>query len=166
MKGLNIGEVARRSGATPDTIRYYERIGVVPRPPRTPAGYRSYPDGVVNRLIVVRNAQRFGFSLKEIAAFLRTRDAGGKPCQHVRAAAGAMLEAVDRQIAQLTSARNEMERTLKDWDRRLATTPSGQQARLLEHLTPATGDASPPRRGRFGAARGSGRRRLSRSDAS
>ena len=113
---LTIGEIARLAGVTPDTIRYYERIGVVPRPSRTPAGYRQYADGVVNRLAVIRNAQRFGFSLKELAEFLRVRDAGGKPCYHVREAARRILAAADEQIGALVRARREMRRTLKAWD--------------------------------------------------
>src|SRR4051794_3835790 len=96
---LSIGVVATRAGVTPDTIRYYERLGLLPRPTRTPAGYRQYADGVVNRLTLIRNAQQFGFSLRDIAAFLRVREKGGKPCDDVRRAAEHMLEAVDRQIA-------------------------------------------------------------------
>jgi len=135
---LTIGEVARLAGVTPDTIRYYERIGVVPRPSRTPAGYRQYADGVVNRLAVIRNAQRFGFSLKELAEFLRVRDAGGKPCYHVREAARRILAAADQQIGALVRARREMRRTLKAWDRKLAATPESQPARLLEQLPAQT----------------------------
>jgi DNA-binding transcriptional MerR regulator len=135
---LTIGEVARLAGVTPDTIRYYERVGVVPRPSRTPAGYRQYGDGVVNRLAVIRNAQRFGFSLKELAEFLRVRDAGGKPCYQVREAARRILAAADQQIGALVRARREMRRTLKAWDRKLAATPERQPARLLEQLPAQT----------------------------
>jgi DNA-binding transcriptional MerR regulator len=133
---LTIGELARLAGITPDTIRYYERIGVVPRPSRTPAGYRQYADGVVNRLAVIRNAQQFGFSLKELAEFLRVRDDGGKPCYQVRDVARRILDAVDQQIGALVRARREMRRTLKAWDRKLAATPDSQPARLLEQLPP------------------------------
>jgi len=72
---LTIGALARLAGITPDAIRYYERRGLLPRPPRTPSGYRQFPDGAAHRLAVIRNAQRFGFSLAQIAAFLRVRDA-------------------------------------------------------------------------------------------
>ena len=131
---LTIGRVARLAGVTPDTIRYYERLGLLPKATRTPAGYRQYPNGIVTRLTVVRNAQRFGFSLKEIARFLRVREAGGRPCRDVRAAAQRMLEAADEQIAALVSARKEMKDTLRAWDRTLAATPPDRQARLLETL--------------------------------
>ena len=76
---LTIGEVAARTGESRDTIRYYERVGLVPAPIRTAAGYRQYRAGIVNRLALIRNAQRFGFSLREIRGFLGVRDGGGKP---------------------------------------------------------------------------------------
>jgi DNA-binding transcriptional MerR regulator len=139
---LTIGKVSEVSGVTTDTIRYYERCGLLPKPTRTPAGYRQYPEAVVNRLSLVRNAQRFGFSLAEIAGFLQIREAGGRPCHDVRAAAQRMLNAVDAQIADLLSTRNRMRHTLRKWDRTLRRTPSNQQARLLERLN------SPPPRSR------------------
>ena len=132
---LTIGAVARLAGVTPDTIRYYERLGLIPRPLRTPAGYRQYGNGIVDRLTVTRNAQRFGFSLKELVGFLHIRESGGTPCHQVRAAAQRILEAADQQIAALVRARREMRRTLQAWDQRLAATPANQQARLLEQLT-------------------------------
>jgi DNA-binding transcriptional MerR regulator len=112
----------------------YERLGLLPKPSRTPAGYRQYSDGVVNRLTLVRNAQRFGFSLLEIAAFLRVREAGGKPCHDVRAAAQRMLTAIDQQIDALVETRREMRMTIRAWDQRLASTPADRPARLLETL--------------------------------
>jgi DNA-binding transcriptional MerR regulator len=131
---LTIGQVSLRTGETRDTIRYYERIGLVPKPARTGAGYRQYREGVVNRLALVRNAQRFGFSLREIAGFLGVRDGGGKPCHDVRAAAGRMLEAVDRQIADLVAARKRMKATLNTWDAKLSATPQDRPAFLLDSL--------------------------------
>jgi DNA-binding transcriptional MerR regulator len=152
---LTIGEVAARTGETRDTIRYYERIGLLPRPMRTPAGYRQYRDGVVNRLALIRNAQQFGFPLREIAGFLGIRDGGGKPCHDVRAAAGRMLEAVDRQVAALIATRKRMKATLKSWDATLAATPPTRPAFLLDTLTRTTaaGPAISPRRPAFRAGR-------------
>jgi DNA-binding transcriptional MerR regulator len=147
---LTIGDVAARTGESRDTIRYYERVGLVPRPIRTPAGYRQYRVGIVNRLALIRNAQRFGFSLKEISAFLGVRDGGGKPCHDVRAAAGRMLDAVDRQIAELTATRRQMKATLKTWDATLAATPANRPAFLLDALSasPAKRRTLPARRPR------------------
>src|SRR5438132_13887358 len=133
---LTIGQVSASTGETRDTIRYYERIGLVPKPMRTPAGYRQYREGVVNRLALIRNAQRFGFSLREIAGFLGVRDGGGRPCHDVRAAAARMLDAMDRQIAELHATRKRMQATLKSWDSTLAATPTNQPAFLLDSLKP------------------------------
>jgi DNA-binding transcriptional MerR regulator len=132
---LTIGQVAQLTGVTRDTIRYYERLGLLPRPVRTPAGYRQFPATAVNRLALVRNAQRFGFTLREIAGFLRVRDSGGKPCRDVRAAAQRRLDAVEQQIAELVAMRDRMSRTLENWDVTLARTPADLPARLLETLT-------------------------------
>jgi len=131
---LSIGRVAELASVTPDTIRYYERLGLVPKPPRTPAGYRQYSAGIVRRLAVVKNAQRFGFSLKEISGFLRVREAGGIPCHDVRAAAQRMLEAMNGQITEMIAARKAMRQTIRSWDRKLARTPPNRQAHLLEDL--------------------------------
>src|SRR4051812_18042471 len=146
---LSIGAVAAMSGLTADTIRYYERRGLLPAPARTAAGYRQYPEGVVRGLALIRNAQRFGFSLAAIAAFLRVREAGGRPCEDVRAAAQRLLDAMDVQLAELSSTRARMRRTLSQWDRALARTPRDRQARLLERLpatTSTTARAALPRR--------------------
>lgn len=132
---LSIGEVAGAAGISRDAIRYYERLGLLPKPLRTAAGYRQYLEGVINRLALVRNAQRFGFSLRQIARFLRIRDGGGKPCHDVRAAAQHMLDAVDQQIAELLVTRKQMHVTLRTWDRTLERTVADRPAHLLEALS-------------------------------
>jgi DNA-binding transcriptional MerR regulator len=131
---LTIGRVAALAEVSPDTIRYYERLGLLPKPLRTPAGYRLYAGAIVHRLDVIRSAQKFGFSLAEIAGFLRVRESGGKPCGEVRAAAGRMLRAVDQQIADLKATRTRMTRTLQAWDEKLTRTPANAPAHLLETL--------------------------------
>jgi DNA-binding transcriptional MerR regulator len=131
---MTIGKAAALSGVSVDTIRYYERLGLLPKASRTPAGYRLYPPTIVNRVTLVRNAKRFGFSLREIAGFLRVRDGGGTPCRTVRAAAEEMLRAIDRQIADLAARREAMRHTLRAWDQTLRQTPAGTPGRLLERL--------------------------------
>jgi len=131
---LRIGQLAKRSGVSPDTIRYYERIGLMPKPPRTSAGYREYSESAINRVRLVQNALRFGFSLKQVGVFLGVRQAGGVPCKHVRAAGTQVLEALEHQIAELTASRESIQETLKLWDRRLSQTPEGRPAHLLEAL--------------------------------
>jgi DNA-binding transcriptional MerR regulator len=142
---FNISEAASRAGISADAIRYYERVGVLPKPPRTESGYRRYTDESIARMVFVRNAAAFGFPLKELAGFLRARDQGRPPCRSVKVAGERLLAEMDRQLAQLGEARRQMAVTLQDWDRRLAETPAGAPARLLESLGVS---ASPDRRRR------------------
>jgi DNA-binding transcriptional MerR regulator len=130
--GRRIGQLARESGVSPDTIRYYERLGLLPRPARTANGYREFPDGAVTRLRLIRNAVRFGFPLKQVARFLKMRDGGGAPCDQVRTAGQQLLAEMDEKIATLAEARAAMADTLRDWDRRLARAGAGQRANLLD----------------------------------
>jgi DNA-binding transcriptional MerR regulator len=131
---MRIGQLAERTGVSADTIRHYERMELLPKAARTPAGYRQYGDSAVDRVRLVRNALRFGFSLKETAAFLRVRQAGGAPCRNVRAAGGRILEEIDRQMLELAATRKWMQAALTEWDQRLAQTPAGHPAHLLETL--------------------------------
>lgn len=126
-----IGEAARRAGVSPDLIRYYERVGVLPRAPRTEGGFRYYSEGAVAQLLFVRNAIRFGFTSKQLAGFLKARDSGRPPCQSVRAAGQRLLTEMDAQLARLQEARTAMAETLAAWDSRLARTPAGAPAHLL-----------------------------------
>lgn len=135
---FTIGEAAARAGVSRDTIRYYERTGLLPPVPRTAGGYRCYTDAAVARVLFVRNAIRFGFGVKELAGFLRARDSGRPPCRSVRQAGERLLEGMDRQIAELSAARAAMAKTIKDWDMRLARTPDGSPAHLLSNLPQLT----------------------------
>jgi DNA-binding transcriptional MerR regulator len=126
-----IGEAARRAGVSPDLIRYYERVGVLPRAPRTAGGFRCYSEDTIARLLFVRNAIRFGFTTKELAGFLKARDSGRPPCASVRSAGQRLLQEMDERLARLKEARTAMEQTLAAWDARLAGTPAGTPAHLL-----------------------------------
>lgn len=134
MATCTIGEAAARAGVTADTIRFYERVGLLPKPPRSDGGYRRYSEASIARIVFVRNAARFGFPLKELAAFLRARERGQPPCRAVRAAGDRLLAEMDVRIAELTTARDDMARVLADWDRRMAATRPGNPAWLLETL--------------------------------
>jgi len=82
VRGLRVAELAAEVGLAPDTIRYYERAGLLPAPARTASGYRAYDPAAVERLRFVRGAQRLGLRLKDIADLLAVRDtvrAGGRP---------------------------------------------------------------------------------------
>ena len=143
---LRIGDVAKAAGVSVDTVRHYERIGVLRRAPRTSAGYRVYQEEAIERVRLVRSAVQFGFSLNELAGFLRARDNGSPPCRAVRAAADQIMARVEAQIAELLDAREWMRTTLREWDRRLARTAPGEAAKLLEALPRSTGVHSEGRR--------------------
>ena len=128
---FGIGEAARRAGISPDLVRYYERVGVLPPAPRTAGGFRCYSDQTLARLLFVRNAIRFGFTSKELAGFLKARDNGRPPCQSVRDAGRRLLNEMDDHLARLHEARRAMAETLAAWDTRLEHTPAGTPAHLL-----------------------------------
>ena len=131
---MQSGELSRLAGISSDTLRHYERLGVLPKPPRTNGGYRDYPANSLERVQLVQSALKVGFSLPELATILRMRDRGEAPCQRVRAIAGHKLEEVKQQINDLLVIRDQLERILKDWDARLTRTGNGKPARLLESL--------------------------------
>jgi DNA-binding transcriptional MerR regulator len=133
-KSLSPRELAERTGVSTDTLRHYERRGVLDLPARTGSGYRRYPPGAVARVLVIRRALRVGFSLKELQSVMRERARGGAPCRRVRERVGEHLRSVDREIRALRALRKEIRGLLRDWDERLARTPGGDQARLLETL--------------------------------
>lgn len=129
------GELARRAGVSTDTLRHYERKGVIMRPPRQANGYRTYPPTTLCRVQLVRRALAIGFTLDELAEILHVRDGGGAPCRKVRQLAASKLELVEKRLEELVALRDELGSTLKNWDSRLAKTPVGRRSELLENLT-------------------------------
>lgn len=145
---LSAGELARRVGVSPDTLRHYERKGVIQRPPRQANGYRIYPPETLRRVELIRRSLAIGFTLDELAEVLRVRDHGGAPCQRVREMAATKLEQVKRRLEELTALRDELRTTLKEWDRKLAGTPKNRRSRLLETLNVTT-SLRPKRKANF-----------------
>ena len=131
---LNSGELAKLAGVSTDTLRHYERKGVLAQPQRSTNGYRRYPASALERVRLVRRALAVGFTLDELAGILSVRDSGGAPCQEVRALAASKLAQVESQLSDLIALRNELRTTLKDWDGRLKQRPTGARAHLLESL--------------------------------
>jgi DNA-binding transcriptional MerR regulator len=128
-----IGELAKAIGVSTDTIRHYERKGVL-HSERSRNGYREYPDTALERLQVIRQALAVGFTLDELSAIFRVFDGGGAPCQQVRKLAAEKLAEVEKHLKEVTALRNDLRTALKDWDARLAKTAAGQPAGLLKTL--------------------------------
>jgi len=131
---LRSGELARLAGVSTDTLRHYERKGLLVRPRRSANGYREYPGGALDRVRLVRSALGIGFTVDELAGILGVRDRGGAPCHQVRALAGTKLTDLENQLGELTALRDELRRLLKNWDALLAKNPPPERAGLLESL--------------------------------
>lgn len=129
------GELAELAGVSRDTLRHYERKGVLPRPLRGENGYRLYPSEALQRVQLVRRALSVGFTLDELARVLKVRDAGGAPCEEVRKIAAQKLADVQNQLRDLTALRNDLQKTLRDWDARLTRRANGKRANLLDSLS-------------------------------
>ena len=132
---LSSGELAAAAGVSVDTLRYYERRGLLPAARRLPNGYRRFTEASVGRVQLIQRALSMGFALDELTRILRARDGGRPPCQEVRALAAAKLADLERRIEGLTAFRGQLVRTLADWDRRLASRQPSEPARLLESLS-------------------------------
>lgn len=102
-----IGEAAGQAGVNVQTIRYYERRGLLPRSARRPSGYREFPDEAVRIVRFIKRAQELGFSLGEVAELLRLRKS--KDRVKVRAVAEPHLKRVEQRIAELTAIRDVLE---------------------------------------------------------
>jgi DNA-binding transcriptional MerR regulator len=132
--GFRSGELARLAGVSTDTLRHYERKGVLPKARRLNNGYRKYSPDSLDRVRLIRRALAVGFTLDELARFMKARDRGQPPCREVRALAAEKLTDVETRLTELLSLRDELKATLVDWDGRLAGKKAGQPAGLLEAL--------------------------------
>ncbi len=111
---MTVSELGRRTGTTSDTIRYYERIGLLPDVARSPAGYRLFNESDVERMTFIKRAQRFGLHLDQISELLGVRDRGLCPCGHARRLLTGELENLDEQLESLSKLRADIERLLED----------------------------------------------------
>ena len=107
---MRIGELARLTGTTTKTLRFYEEAGLVPEPDRTMSGYRDYDPGVLDRLAFVKAAQAAGLTLAEIREVVAVREAQGPPCEHVAGLLDSHAADLDQRITELTALRQEVER--------------------------------------------------------
>ncbi len=101
MHGLTVGEVAKRAAVHIETLRYYEREGLVARPPRSRSNYRLYPEETVRRVQFIKRAQQLGFSLKEIQELLALRAAPQAQCVDVRERAWTKIHEIEHKVRTL-----------------------------------------------------------------
>ncbi len=139
MGSLTIGQVARMGEVNVETIRYYERQGLIPPPPRRESGYRQYPEDTVSRVRFIRKSQGLGFTLKEIGELLALRIGPDTVCSDIRKATEVKIKEIEEKMETL--------RRMKDVLSGLATECKGRgpvsECPILEALEAKCGDYRP-----------------------
>jgi DNA-binding transcriptional MerR regulator len=105
---LTVGQLASRTGVRADTVRYYEREGLLPVPQRTEGEHRRYGRADVDRLLFIRGAQRLGLRLAEIRELLTVRDTGACPCEPAAGLLGRHVAQIEEEIGRLSALRAEL----------------------------------------------------------
>lgn len=105
---LTVSNLGAEVGLSAATVRYYERLGLLPPSERTAAGYRQYPKDAIERLRFIKSAQRLGLRLREIAELLAICDQGLCPCGHSEALLCTRMAEIDAQVAELQAVRAEL----------------------------------------------------------
>lgn len=132
MARLAIGDLAKATGTKVETIRYYERIDLLPAPGRTAGNYRSYDEGHRGRLSFIRRARDLGFSLGQVRELLGLADQRDRSCAAVDAIARQHLTEVERKIADLNALRDELADVIGRCQRGTVA-----DCRIIETLAPA-----------------------------
>ena len=117
-KQMKIGEVSKRSGVGIETLRFYEKSGLLSRPGRTYSGYRIYNEDVLERIAFIKQAQVLGFTLDEIKQIIDDKQKGLSPCLEVREMVRHRLEDLNERIAQMIRYRDELTEALAEWDKK------------------------------------------------
>jgi MerR family mercuric resistance operon transcriptional regulator len=130
MTGLLVGEVARQAGVNLQTVHYYERRGLLPKPPRTNSNYRAYPDDAVLRVRFVKRAQELGFTLKEIGELLSLRAKPGARGVDVYRRAEEKIREIDLKVLTLQAMRKALSKLMSE----CVTRRPGSECPILEAL--------------------------------
>jgi redox-sensitive transcriptional activator SoxR len=109
---MRVGEVAERAGVNVETLRYYERRGLLPEPERAPRGHRRYDEGTVRFVRAIKDAQAVGFTLAEIAEYVRVAHRSGAPSEALRVRMAAKIDQIDGRTAALRRMRDELARVV------------------------------------------------------
>ena len=132
---LMIGQLARQTGTKVETIRFYEKNGLLPAPSRTDGNYRAYEPGHLNRLSFIRRARELGFSLDQIREFLKLSDDRSQSCAAVDAIAREHRKEVERKIEDLIALKSELDRMIDHCGCGLVA-----DCRIIESLSPPARD--------------------------
>lgn len=108
--GLRVAELAAAVGVGPDTVRYYERTGLLAPAPRTPGGYRQFPPSAVDRLRFIQGCQRLGLRLRDIGELLSIRDTGECPCEPAETLLRRRISELDAELTRLSALRTDLVR--------------------------------------------------------
>ncbi|MFQ5753828.1 MAG: MerR family DNA-binding transcriptional regulator [bacterium] len=138
-KKCTVGVLARLAGVSPDSIRHYERIGILPRAERTSSGYRVWSMQVVQYIKWLGPARGAGFTLRELAEVFRIYRSGVPPCGVVRDILDQKLIRLSAKIEELSMIHSELKKALTQWNRKLRQAPPGEFVPLFDHL-----DCRPP----------------------
>ncbi len=133
---MKVGELARSVGINVQTLHYYERIGLLPRPQRSATNYRIYSDDALRRVRFIKKAQALGFTLAEIKRIVELKARGRAPCRQVVQIGEEHLREVDARLAQLRSYRKALAQSLHEWREKNAARRNcaGEFCDLIEHL--------------------------------
>ena len=121
MSGSTIGSVAKQAGVGVETVRFYERQGLIKQPPAPPTGFRSYPDDIVDRVRFIRHAKDLGFTLAEIGDLLTLRADPQINCETVRRRAQSKLADVDAKMHALRKIKTQLQKLARACENREAT---------------------------------------------
>lgn len=113
-KELTIGRVAKRAGVNVETIRYYQRRGLIAEPDKPHMGYRRYPSDIVKHIRFIKRAQALGFTLNEVAVLLRLEEA--RACAKTRALAAHKMDVIDQKLTGLTAMRKALAGLVRQCD--------------------------------------------------
>jgi DNA-binding transcriptional MerR regulator len=113
------GEIAQICECSPDTLRHYERLGLIHKPLRSENRYRKYPKETIHRVKQIQAAMKIGFTLKELSKIFKIRDNDGVPCKSVRDLAELKLQQLQKEIEQMVATREQLHQLIKEWDKLL-----------------------------------------------
>ncbi len=114
METLTTGQIAKRAGVNIESIRYYERRGIIPEPRRRESGYRLYPSNTVTRIRFIKHAKELGFSLKEINELLTLRLDKNTPCSEVKRRAEDKISDIEEKIKSLQKMKKALVKLTKE----------------------------------------------------